>query len=662
MVLPTRSTENALAYRLPLSRTRLRQTSSAPINGSGILRPVRSDSTTIRQMRFEVLQNADLKLGHKALVLVLVPIIFEVLFVATFAGLLVQSQAETKREREARTILKHHQFMTTHLLLTGVFITKYELGGFHEKYLKRYEKTLNGINTEYTILERLVENNPLVLRNLKEFKVSLNGALEQLQEFRRLNESGQQLAALNNLAKLQTILPLLVERSATVVEHYDRIAKVSPLAQERVQDLMTFELIGGMILSVLLALWLARFFHATTVVRLDTLVDNILRLQTGKPLRPCLTGADEITDLDKTFHLLAEAITKSTDELMSSESRLRSVIEQMPTGLITLTDEATIETVNPQANAIFASRSEDLCGKPFGKLLSEDAGNIESSLEIMNRASEKTRLMKCKRVSGEELPIELTITDFTRDDHRGYLAHVQDVTERHEVERLKREFVAMISHDVRTPLASIKLTLELFAFGAYGSLSDEGVQRLLADERSCTNLMGLINNLLELENLESGKIVWEKRLVDLVHVIQLAAESVAMVARESRVTIDVDDITIQVLVDETRLLQVFTNLLSNAIKFSPPMSTVQVKAHETEEWVEIEFIDQGQGIPHSHHELIFDYFRQVEDSSRDRGFGLGLAICKLILAEHGGAIDVESEEGIGSTFLVRIPRKQSAGS
>lgn len=226
-----------------------------------------------------------------------------------------------------------------------------------------------------------------------------------------------------------------------------------------------------------------------------------------------------------------------------------------------------------------------------------------------------------------------------------------------EVERMKREFLQMISHDLRTPLTSIQLFLNLLAEGSYGELAPRGVTKAMTANENARRLIKLVNDLLDIEKLESQKLELAKSPTAIGELIESAIASVKSFADKSSVSIESKSETIEVDADSDRVIQVLINLLGNAIKFSPPETSVRVKATLCNHAVRVEVTDEGRGVPAELQDKIFERFQQVrkEDETALKGTGLGLAICKLIVEQHGGTIGVESRNGEGSTFWFTLP-------
>lgn len=344
------------------------------------------------------------------------------------------------------------------------------------------------------------------------------------------------------------------------------------------------------------------------------------------------------------------------EQLRKAEARFRIICQAMPVGLLIVSPEGTLEFINRKVEQIFAKESDEIVGSAFTDLLLFDGKSFPSLVQSLQ---ERGGRLELEAIRGEHEPfsIELTIHDFEIGDRNCYLVTVMDISDRREVERMKQQIMAMVSHDLSTPLSSIQTTLNLLALNAGGELNERGTAMVQRAERSAAQLVKLVNDLLTVEQLESGKISLFREPMSFADLFEKSTQLLADFAAERKVSLHCDDGNVHVVADFERLKQVVSNFISNAIKFSPENAIVKIVAARENGFAEVRVLDQGRGVPQRDQKRIFERFQQVEqsDASEKGGRGLGLAICKAIIVQHGGEIGVISEEGAGSTFWFRIP-------
>jgi PAS domain S-box-containing protein len=350
---------------------------------------------------------------------------------------------------------------------------------------------------------------------------------------------------------------------------------------------------------------------------------------------------------------------RAEEALRASEARTRSVLDNMLEALVVVNEDSVIEAVNPAAEKTFGYPAAQLVGQHLKTLLPRGRmPDAEGYLrDARKRALGKVTTWEGRRKNGDLFPFELSLYEFTTAHGRSFAGHVRDLSERHEVERMKKEFVATVSHELRTPLASIRGSLSLLSAGVLGPLGTDAAEAVGIAERNTLHLIALINDILDLERLENGRLEMNLRPSSLGPALERAHDAVRGMAEAQGVALALEITDAQVLGDEDRLVQVLVNLLSNAVKFSPRGGAVTVCSQEVDGFVEVAVRDHGRGIPRSYQRSVFERFQQVEvsDSRQKGGTGLGLAICKAIIEQHGGTIGVESELGRGSTFWFRVP-------
>lgn len=243
------------------------------------------------------------------------------------------------------------------------------------------------------------------------------------------------------------------------------------------------------------------------------------------------------------------------------------------------------------------------------------------------------------------------------------------LTERSNLDTLKDEFISTVSHELRTPLTSIRGSLGLLSSGIMGNLDPKAQNLLRIAVTNTDRLIRLINDILDLERMESGRAPLQIRRCSLLDLAQQAIDTMTAMAQEGTVHLELVPSSSPAVMeslffdgDADRILQVLTNLLSNAIKFSPAASTVSIHTEATADSILLKVSDEGRGIPPDKLDSIFDRFQQIEpsDARQKGGTGLGLAICRSIVQQHSGSIWAQRNLGPGATMYVMLPRTSRA--
>jgi len=249
--------------------------------------------------------------------------------------------------------------------------------------------------------------------------------------------------------------------------------------------------------------------------------------------------------------------------------------------------------------------------------------------------------------------------------------HSLQLSQRSELDTLKDEFISTVSHELRTPLTSIRGALGLLSSGIIGDVDAKALNLLRIAVTNTDRLIRLINDILDLERMDSGRAPLQIRRCSLRDLSQQAIETMTPMADANTVHLALEPFTVAQAAspealffdgDADRILQVLTNLLSNAIKFSPPASTIRVHTEATSDSILLKIVDEGRGIPSDKLDSIFDRFQQVEpsDARQKGGTGLGLAICRSIVQQHSGSIWAQRNLGPGTTLYVMLPRTTRA--
>lgn len=602
-----------------------------------------------------------LTLSRKAIILVSVPLVFELLFVAGLVTLLDQAEHERAREAHARDVATHANSLLRLLLDAGIssiltYLTE------SENYHKRYRNLVEVFNKEARQLKVLVNDNAHERAIFEQIENLNKTVIQELNGTHEPMVSGDKVQLLQRWVSLQRHLNQIFKLADQLVEEQQAVQLERKQAQIQYRNGVKLLIFVAVIFNILLALALVAYYNRGTTRRLLALVDNTNKLAADQPLNPPIKGDDdEIAHLDRTFRTMAGALA----EALRKE---RAVVENAVDVICSIDAEGRVANANSATAKVWGMAPDELIGSRFSQILAADdvKDTLASVQTIINSKSEGTFENRVKHKDGRLIDMLWTAQWSAAEKALFCVAH--DITERKKIDALKQEFVAMVSHDLRTPLTSVQGFLDLLEVDAYGPMSSAGKESLAIAESNIDRVVHLVNDILEVEKLESGMLTFNFEPVDLSAIIVRSIDSARGYASRQNIELKLDggDPFARLIIsgDSERLTQVFVNILSNAIKFSSPGNSVEIErdVDSQAKQVVVRVIDQGRGVPESQREAIFERFHQVEksDGTVRGGSGLGLSICRALIAEHGGTIGVESGRpgangDKGSTFWVRLP-------
>ncbi len=337
-------------------------------------------------------------------------------------------------------------------------------------------------------------------------------------------------------------------------------------------------------------------------------------------------------------------------KLDDAKERLRLFFQQMPIAILIVNGNGMVQAVNSSAERLFGCTSRELAGKSTSDLFIEGAPDLKAQTTMETAQAVMSRITARRHT--QSVALEYCVQILDRSDDL-YLLCLVDISERIALEKLKQEFVAMVSHDLKAPLSCLQANISLLLDGKAEIDSSSGKETLKDMESESTKLMKFIEDLLDLTRLESGKFVMERHSTPLWPIIQRAARNVSRQTSEKSILLALPDTELEAMVDGERIVQVLTNLLTNAIKASAPGAEIKVTCQDFDHAVDVRVIDSGCGLSEADRELVFEKFVRGED--RHAGTGLGLSICKAIVEQHGGTIGVDTVYGAGATFWFRLP-------
>jgi signal transduction histidine kinase len=473
---------------------------------------------------------------HKGLLLVSVPLIFELSIFGVLLSLQDQVEAESQRVNTKRQLNENANTILRDLISITEGIR--EKGWREFMVSARFEEYLAAVRKGFAEMKRLAASNERTMRSVEAAEKGFAFACAELASGQERIRAGNYELNDRNATTRKIELPLGEALSMTLLQIGTERRPIDDAPTKRLREEIRLLLKCAILLSVFFACSGVYLYNKNLVSRLSLLNENARRLGKGEPLLPEFGGTDEIAELDTNFHFAAELI-----------------------------DEA---------------------------------------------------------------------------------------------KKIRQEVASMITHDLKTPLQTIRSFLELLEAGALIELNKQGAKSLRSCQRACDHMVELIDSVLQLEKLRTGHLQIEALPVELAELLDRCVESVKILAEQKEITIacKYKENYFVILGDEFWLEQVFVNILSNAIKFSPNKSTVVVDAVKAGVMVQISISDEGPGIPPEDLELIFERFHRVQTTSAASvsGTGLGLPIAKELILLHNGTIEVESNGGAGTKFCVSLPQ------
>ncbi len=592
-----------------------------------------------------------LTLAQKGTILVVVPVLLGLLFVATLSTVLIKADQETARERHNRAIALNASRLLNLMYEIGTAIASSKTPAEFERFIV-YSRDLPVVKVR---LEELTKDNPHLRELVDQIEEVLQVPLEFTARAREIiNQRGLSPfsigLAFHDHEQLEPIVAQLIPLINQLVTEARKMESFSPKRLAELRLIQGEILLAAIVFSVLTSIMLAVFFSRGVTSRLYTLRENTQRLARDEELNPPLRGSDEIAHLDQVFHTMAQT-------LRESRQKERAVFDNSQDVICAMDENGVFQQVNPASEKMWGFAIEDLLNRRVTEILATD--DIEPTAQAIasNNRDREPRTFEnrvvCKDGSQKDM---LWSASWSADDQLLFCT-AHDISKRKELERLKQDFLSMVSHDLRTPLTAIMGVSKLGAVGAFGTLPEKATQQLNVVTRNVDRLLNLINDLLDIEKLESGQMQLSIENIPAYSVFERSLQALDNFAEQRQVKLVAEPTNAQIAADADRLIQVMVNLMSNAIKFSPEGGTVTLSAVEHVDCIEIRVRDQGRGVPDSFRDKIFERYKQVEasDGKRKSGTGLGLPICKQIVLSHGGTIGVESEIGKGSTFWFKIP-------
>lgn len=341
-------------------------------------------------------------------------------------------------------------------------------------------------------------------------------------------------------------------------------------------------------------------------------------------------------------------------ELRESEEHTTAILESASDSIVTLNDFGMVISSNAQTEELFGYPLAELRGKNVNLFLP----GLSDKLKKLEK-SQPTEFVAIKS-GGENFAVEISVSGMQIANEHHYVVVIRDITERKKIEAMKNEFISVVSHELRTPLTSIRGSLSLILGGAVGDFTEKAGKLLSIANNNCDRLLLLINDILDIEKIEAGRMVFNLQPVEINEIVNTAIDTNQMYAEKFSVKLVLVKSVpnAKVNVDPDRLMQVLTNLISNAAKFTPEGSQVSLIIETLNGSIRVSVTDQGTGVPEEFKSRIFEKFSQADSSSTriKGGTGLGLSISRAIIEKMHGTLNFVNVPNGGATFYFDLPK------
>uniref|UniRef100_A0A7V4G790 histidine kinase n=1 Tax=Desulfobacca acetoxidans TaxID=60893 RepID=A0A7V4G790_9BACT len=433
----------------------------------------------------------------------------------------------------------------------------------------------------------------------------------------------------------------------------------------RLETSITFAALLAALVGILASMALT-----TRIIRpLSVLTQTARRIKEGDlEVRARVEGSDEIALLAQEFNTMTDSLDRyrksSLGELLQAQHASQAAINSLPDPVVTTDLEGKILTANRAAESWFGPGLSGSLGEAVGSLEPALTAAIKKAREYVlsgKGAYLPADLEEAVKIAGSEGERYVLTQAAPVYDDTGSLGSIsvvlRDVTLLSKLDAMSKSLVATFAHEFRTPLTSLRLAIHILLQQLAGTMTEKQLDLMYAARQDCERLQNLVDDILSIVRLQSGKIELRRVMVSILPLIEHIIDHHRLLAEErgillSQVLPPFDE---EVFADPERLELVFANLITNAIRHTPAGGSIEIRAKADDEVVRFEVADTGEGIPMEYQAQVFDKYFQVPSGIR-KGTGLGLAIAKNIIEAHGGEIGLESAPGQGSTFWFTLPK------
>lgn len=601
------------------------------------------DNTNMRQ-RFSIFK--------QVLVLVTLPLLIQLASIAWLAQLQNEAEQQLLESTRARQVSDTINSLTNHVYeMVSIYSDESSLP-IPARNDPTYQSLYKKITADFAELDKLSEGDPRLKQATKATERTAGLAIQTLTELKAsfdLTDKEGRDERKPMWHKLRNLIHETLDQELMYIgREKERMTFTTPAIQAALRKKAQLIMVCVAILDLVLTIVIAVFITRRISNRIDKVSDNTYRLASRLPLNAPLTGDDEIVELDQTFHKMAR-------ELQVASRKESAILENARDFIGSIDAGGSIIAANPAAEELIGVPQEELLGMHFVDLLvTEDIPKALDYLEQLQKLVSADPLDLRLRAAGGKI-VDVLFSGHWSDEENSTFFVVHDMTAFRQAERLRQEVMAMVTHDLRSPLNTITNVLGFIKSGKHGQLDKRGLDYVESANRNSQRMLNLINDLLDVERIKAGMMELDLGQVSVDECLSALELSTRGLAEEAGIKIEFKSAPIVVYADEEKLDRVLTNLVSNAIKFSPRGKAVRVKVTQSAEYAIFSVEDQGTGIAPDLLPQIFDRFTRGQGNSAIPGSGLGLSICKSLVELMGGTIEVQNSKAGGAIFSFKIP-------
>lgn len=469
-----------------------------------------------------------------------------------------------------------------------------------------------------------------------------------------------------NIGVLVAMIVLLVSLSVVNLQILTATEPTSPAAGPALQRALVWvSIIGG--LCIVCGLWMLKQLPSSVNKPVKEITDGIKEIANHNYEQRLNLESKEFEEVSKNFNRMAKRLadynSSTLAEIKAAKNYMETIINSVKEPIIGLDNAMTILFINDEALSILNLQREEVLLKPAQEIalrndllrrllrglqdaFDEKSTSKNEPLKIYADNKESYFQMRCMKTGREG-----------SSQKEGYVILLKNITEFKELDSAKTTFISTISHELKTPISAILMSLQLLEDCRVGSLNEEQKELAQSIQDNSDRLLSITSELLNMTQVESGKLQLKPRITKPIELIEYAIKANRIQAEKFNIQIEVqypEEKMGKLFVDSEKIAWVLTNLLSNAIRYSPENGRIIIGVRQTKDnWIEMFVRDFGKGIDPRYHQSIFEHYFRVP-GTKVQGSGLGLSISKDFVEAHGGTLTIDSELGKGSCFTVRL--------